>query len=40
LSRGCWVWEEGIRCCGLSKGCFGKIPSVRMGLWKGARGMV
>jgi hypothetical protein len=29
----CWLWYEVVRCRDLSKGCFGMIPSVRMGLW-------
>jgi hypothetical protein len=33
LSMRCWLWYEVVRCRGLSKGCFGKIPSVWMGLW-------
>jgi hypothetical protein len=33
FSTRCWLWYEVVRCRGLSKGCFGKIPGVRMGLW-------
>jgi hypothetical protein len=29
----CWLWYEVVRCRGLSKGCFGMILGVRMGLW-------
>jgi hypothetical protein len=27
------LWYDVVRRHGLSKGCFGMIPSVRMGLW-------
>jgi hypothetical protein len=33
FSMRCCLWYEVVRCGGLSKGCFGMIPSVRMGLW-------
>jgi hypothetical protein len=33
LSMRYWLWYEVVRCRGLSKGCFEKIPGVRMGLW-------
>jgi hypothetical protein len=33
FSTRCWLWYEVVRCRGLSKGCFGKIPDVRMRLW-------
>jgi hypothetical protein len=33
FSMRCWLWYEVVRCRGLSKGCFGKIPDVQMRLW-------
>jgi hypothetical protein len=33
FSMRCSLWYEVDRCRSLSKGCFGKISSVQMGLW-------
>jgi hypothetical protein len=33
FSMRCSLWYEVERCHGLSKGCFGMMPGVRMGLW-------
>jgi hypothetical protein len=33
VSTRCWLWYEVVRCHDLSKGCYGMIPDVRMGLW-------
>jgi hypothetical protein len=33
FSMRCYLWYELVRCRGLSKGCFGMMTDVRMGLW-------